>query len=129
MPDRMTANLPSRDFQTTADFYGRLGFEVTYRDEHWMLMKRGALEVEFFPHPELVPGESWFSACVRVARLDGLFASWSAARENFEGAGIATITPVTAFPPGMLSFKLIDCDGSLLRCLEEPRRSDTERSV
>lgn len=69
MSDRITANLPSRDFAATAAFYARLGFEVAYRDDGWMIVERG--------HAALVPQESCFSACVRVRDLDGLFAQWS----------------------------------------------------
>ena len=62
--DRVTANLPSRDFDATVAFYGRMGFSVAYRDDHWMILTRAGLEIEFFPHPEVDPYYSWFSACV-----------------------------------------------------------------
>src|SRR5690554_8056138 len=109
MSDRITANLPSRDFQATAEFYGRLGFEEMYRDEHWMILRRGTLEVEFFPHPNLAPEDSWFSACVRVNDLDRLFDAWSGAWEK--GEYPARMTPIEDEPPGMRSFNLIDRDG------------------
>ena len=70
MGDVITANLPARDFCETAAFYERLGFEVEFRDEGWMILSRGPLEIEFFPHPGLDPAASWFSACVRVADVD-----------------------------------------------------------
>ncbi len=58
MRDRITANLPARGFDETAAFYEALGFEVEFKGETWMVMSRGSLEVEFFPHPELAPSES-----------------------------------------------------------------------
>jgi hypothetical protein len=111
----MTANLPARSFDETAAFYGALGFKVEFRDEGWMIMSRGDLEVEFFPHPDLVPSESWFSACVRVADVDGLHRDWSVAR--LPDQGVPRMTAPRNEPFGFRMFVLIDPKGSLLRCL------------
>ena len=45
MADRITANLPARDFAATSAFYGTLGFLETFRDEGWMILRRGGLVV------------------------------------------------------------------------------------
>jgi hypothetical protein len=74
MTDAATPNLPSRNFDVTADFYARLGFEPSWRDAGWMILKRGALTLEFFPHPDLDPATSWFSCCLRLDDLDGFYA-------------------------------------------------------
>ena len=42
MADHATPNLPSRDFQATSDFYGKLGFTERWRDGGWMILERGA---------------------------------------------------------------------------------------
>ena len=115
MRDRVTANLPARSFDETAAFYAALGFRVTHRDESWMILSRDALEIEFFPHPELNPAESWFSACVRVADLDGLHRAWDAA--GLPGQGIPRLTEPRLEPFGLRMFALVDPNGSLLRCL------------
>lgn len=115
MPDRITANLPSRDFNATVDFYAALGFSVVFKDRGWMILRRGPLELEFFPHPDLDPAESWFSACVRVADIDALYREWSAVGLPTQGA--PRITPLKDEPFGMRMFALIDRDGSLLRCM------------
>ncbi len=47
--DHATPNLPSRDFEATSDFYSRLGLEEGWRDDGWMILKRGDLTLEFFP--------------------------------------------------------------------------------
>jgi hypothetical protein len=52
-----------------------------------MLLKRGDLTLEFFPHPELDPLTSWFSGRLRLDDLDGFYAicrkeSPRAARDN-----------------------------------------------
>ena len=77
MSDVITANLPAKDFGETASFYERLGFQISFKGEGWMILSRGSLEIEFFPHPELNPSDSWFSACVHVADVDGLYEAWT----------------------------------------------------
>lgn len=115
--ERITANLPSRDFAATAAFYARLGFTEAFRDAGWMILKRGPLELEFFPHPDLVPGESWFSACVRVEDVDALHADWLKAGLPQDRHAIPRLTGF--FQPGAAPrmFALVDADGSLLRCM------------
>jgi hypothetical protein len=117
MADRITANLPSRDFTATAAFYASLGFTESYRDSGWMILKRGALELEFFPHPELDPKTSWFSACLRVDDVDGLHQAWQAAGLPADPQSIPRLTGF--FQPGAAPrmFALIDVDGALLRCM------------
>lgn len=115
MPDRVTANLPARSFDETERFWGSLGFACTYRDEEWMILARGPLEIEFFLHPELDPAMSWFSACVRVADVDALREAWSAA--GLPEAGIPRMTAPRDEPFGFRMFALVDPNGSLLRCL------------
>ena len=119
MPDRITANLPARSFDQTAAFYGALGFEVTFRDEGWMILRRGELEIEFFPHPKLAPWTSWFSACVRVADVGHLHGEWSAARLPTEGIPRMPV-PVDE-SNGVRIFALVDPNGSLLRCIAQLR--------
>lgn len=67
--DRATPNLPSRDFDGTSRFYAKLGFVEGWRDDGWMILKRGSLTLEFFPHPSLDPAQSWFSCCLRLDDL------------------------------------------------------------
>ncbi|GHL45048.1 hypothetical protein ECZU28_50430 [Escherichia coli] len=57
MTDQATPNLPSRDFDSTAAFYERLGFGIVFRDAGWMILQRGDLMLEFFAHPGLDPRE------------------------------------------------------------------------
>jgi catechol 2,3-dioxygenase-like lactoylglutathione lyase family enzyme len=113
--DRITANLPARDFDATAAFYAKLGFEVAYRDLHWMILERGPLELEFFPWPDLDPATSAFSACVRVDDVGGLHGDWAAA--GLPLAGIPRLTPPVDQPFGLRMAALVDLDGSLLRLL------------
>jgi catechol 2,3-dioxygenase-like lactoylglutathione lyase family enzyme len=113
--DVITANLPARDFDETARFYEGLGFHVDFRDEGWMILSRGSLEIEFFPHPQLNPSDSWFSACVHVADIEGLHKSWSQAQ--LPEHGIPRLTAPRDEDSGLRMFALVDPNGSLLRCM------------
>jgi len=115
MVERVTANLPARDFEETARFYEALGFSVDFRDTGWMILSCGPLEIEFFLYPELKPSESWFSACVRVDNVDGLYSAWSSFR--LPEKGIPRMTKPKDEPWGFRAFALVDPNGSLLRCM------------
>ncbi|WP_306152348.1 bleomycin resistance protein [Roseovarius sp. MMSF_3281] len=116
---KITANLPSRDFDVTEAFYAKLGFHTDFRNDGWMIMNRGGGSVEFFPHPELQPSESWFSACLRVPDIDSLHADWQAAT-GLSGArdAIPRLTAPFELPEAPRMFALIDPDGSLWRVIE-----------
>jgi catechol 2,3-dioxygenase-like lactoylglutathione lyase family enzyme len=116
--DYATPNLPSRDFSVTAAFWARLGFAEDWRDDGWMILSRGRMEVEFFPHPGLDPRQSWFSACLRVDDLDGLYREWQGLGLSGDPQAIPRLGPVTHDPPVPRMFALIDPDGSLIRVLE-----------
>lgn len=115
MPDRITANLPARDLGAAEAFYRRLGFVPAFRDAGWMILRRGPLELEMFPHPGLDPAASSFGACVRVADADALWRDWAAA--GLPEAGIPRLTAPRDEPWGFRAFALVDPDGSLLRVL------------
>jgi hypothetical protein len=116
--DHATPNLPSRDFDATAAFWGRLGFAAAYRDDHWMILSRGTMTVEFFPHPEIDKWSSWFSACLRVDDLGALHAEWAALDLTADPHAIPRLTGILHQPPVPRMFALVDADGSLLRVLQ-----------
>ena len=76
--DRATANLPSADLDRTAAFYTALGFVISFKDDGWMILDRGAITLEFFP-VAVDPRTTTGSACVRVDDLDSLYAGFSKA--------------------------------------------------
>ncbi|MGQ0564802.1 MAG: bleomycin resistance protein [Gemmobacter sp.] len=118
MMDQATPNLPARDFDATAAFWGKRGFGVDYRDDHWMILSRGTMMVEFFPHPEVDKWSSWFSACLRVDDLDALFAEWAALDIARDDRAIPRLTGILHRPPVPRMFALVDEDGSLIRVLQ-----------
>ena len=115
MRERITANLPAQSLDAAQVFYARLGFETAFRDEGWLILRRGPLELEIFPHPGLDPAASAASACVRVADADRLHADWSSA--GLPATGIPRMTEPRDEPFGWRLFAVVDPDGNLLRVL------------
>lgn len=118
MTDHATPNLPSRDFDATSRFYAALGFSEAYRDEGWMILERGTLTIEFFPHPELDPKTSWFSCCLRLDDLDTFYAACQACGLREATTGFPRLHPPKREPWGGCVAALLDPDGTLLRLIE-----------
>lgn len=119
MPDRATPNLPSRDFERTARFYGALGFAETWRDAGWMILVRGGLTLEFFPYPDLDPSTSSFGSCLRLDDVGAFYAVLQAAGLPEATTGFPRIHRPKREAWGGLVGALIDPDGSLLRLIQE----------
>lgn len=115
--DHATPNLPSRDFNKTAAFFLAIGFAQGFRDDGWMILSRGDIKLEFFPHPNLNPITSWFSCCIRLDDLDGFYASCKAAGVPEAPSGQPRLQPPT-HDGGMRIGALIDPDGSLVRLIQ-----------
>lgn len=119
MPDRITANLPSRDFDATEAFYAKLGFRTAWKDKGWMILTCGDTQVEFFSHPQLNPADSWFSACLRSTDVDGLHERFSNAGLPTDPEGIPRLTDFFRPENAPRMFALVDPDGSLWRVIDE----------
>ena len=115
--DHATPNLPSRDFEATANFYSALGFEQGWRDDGWMILDRGGAKLEFFPHPDLDPASSWFSCCLRLDDLDAFYALCTAAGLPERTHGFPRLHPPRVEASGLRIAYLIDPDGSLVRLI------------
>lgn len=118
MTDHATPNLPSRDFGQTAEFYQRLGFTENFRDDGWMILTRGSLTVEFFPHPDLNPMDSSFSCCLRLDDLDGFYAECVAAHVPVSCWGMPRLKAPEVEDGGLRIAYLIDPEGSLVRLIQ-----------
>lgn len=118
MPDHATPNLPSRDFATTSKFYDALGFIEGWRDEGWMILKRGDLTLEFFPHDELDPSTSWFSCCLRLDDLDTFYGVCKAAGIAEGCMGMPRLHPPATESWGGRVGALVDPDGTLVRLIQ-----------
>lgn len=118
MTDRAVPTLPSRDLDATTAFYEALGFVEQYRDDGWLIMNRGALTLEFFPHPRLRPATSDHQANLRVDDLDALHAAFAESGIPLATIGIPRLTPVEQQDWGARAAFLVDLDGTLLRLIE-----------
>ncbi|PZO06754.1 MAG: bleomycin resistance protein [Alphaproteobacteria bacterium] len=120
MADHATPNLPARDFDATAKFYGALGFEQGWRDDGWMILERGELMLEFFHWPDLDPLTSSFSCCLRLDDIDTLYAAAMAAGVPEASTGHPRLHPASIEASGMRIACLVDPDGTLLRLVQNP---------
>lgn len=118
MTDHATPNLPSRDFEATSRFYAALGFVEDWRDDGWMILTRGKLTLEFFPHPELDPKTSSFSCCLRLDDLDAFYSACKAAGLAESCIGQPRLHPPRIEESGMRIGALIDPDGTLVRLIQ-----------
>ena len=118
MSDRAIPNLPSRDFDATVAFYGGFGFEPSYRGDDWLSLRRGELQLEFFPFADLVPEESSFMCSVRVDDVDELYRQIAQSGVEEKSVGHPRLHPVRLQPWGHRAGFLIDTDGSQLQLIE-----------
>lgn len=116
--DRATPNLSSLDFDVTSRFFAALGFTETWRDEGWMILQRGQLQLEFFPFADLDPATSSFGSCLRVDDLDSLYAVCQSAGVPEKRTGWPRMHPPKLEPWGGRVGALIDPDGTLLRLIQ-----------
>lgn len=118
MTDRATPNLPSRDFDDTITFYGGFGFELSYRDDAWLILRRGELQLEFFPFPDLVPEASSFLCSIRVDDVDELYRRIASSGVKEGSIGMPRLEPVRRRSWGQRVGFLVDIDGTQLSLIE-----------
>ena len=118
MSDCATPNLPSRDFDVTARFYAALGFIETWRDSGWMILRRGTLQLEFFPFPDLDPATSAFGSCLRLDDLDSFYALCMSSCIPETPRGWPRLHPPRLEPWGGRVGFLVDPDCTLLRLIQ-----------
>ncbi|MGC0366385.1 catechol 2,3-dioxygenase-like lactoylglutathione lyase family enzyme [Rhodococcus sp. 27YEA15] len=126
MSDRAVPNLPSRDFDDTLAFYGRFGFEPSYRDAGRLILRRGKLQVEFFLFPDLVPEESSFMCSIRVDDVDELYRQIKASGVAERTVGSPRLLPVRLQPWGQRVGFLVDPEGTQLHLIENLSQSDND---
>jgi catechol 2,3-dioxygenase-like lactoylglutathione lyase family enzyme len=118
MADRATPNLPARDFDETEAFYAKLGFERSWRDGGWMILRRDDVQLEFFPHPDLDPAESSFGCCLRLDDMPAFVETCRAAGIGPDPAGFPRLQAPQREHSGLDIAYLVDPDGSLLRLVQ-----------
>lgn len=114
-PDLAIPILPSRSIEATVAFYKQLGFEGGAHefDGSYAVMRRGAVEIHFFTHKELVPAESSAGCYIRVRDVEGVYRAWAASQ--LPKRGFPRMDALEAKPWGLREFAVVDPDGNLLR--------------
>jgi catechol 2,3-dioxygenase-like lactoylglutathione lyase family enzyme len=116
--DHATPNLPSRDFEATSQFYRKLGFDEGWRDDGWMILKRGGLTLEFFPHPDLNPSTGNFSCCLRLDDMQALYEICKDAGLPEQCFGWPRLHPPSEEDSGKTIAYMVDLDGTLVRLIQ-----------
>jgi catechol 2,3-dioxygenase-like lactoylglutathione lyase family enzyme len=119
MVDRAVPNLPSRDLAATARFYGGFGFAELHRDDGWLVLRRGDLQLEFFRKDDLEPRGHDFGCCLRVRDLVELYDAIRAAGVPEKPHGRPSIRPITTQSWGQQMSTVLDPDGNLLRMIAD----------
>ena len=117
--DRAVPNLPSRDFDATETFYGAFGFTRAFRDEGWMILTRGGLQLEFFPATNLDPFTNGFMCCLRVADVDELYDAIRRTGVPDVTIGMPRLHPVRKQDWGLRAGYLVDLNGTQLTLIEQ----------
>ena len=83
-----------------------------------MILKRGDLTLEFFPHPELDTLASWFSCCLRLDDLDSFYAACKGAGLPKGCKGHTRLHPPRTESWGGRIGAFVDPDGTLVRLIQ-----------
>ena len=113
--DLAIPTLPCRSMSATVEFYRRLGFEGGAHEfnSEYAILRRGAVELHFFTHKELVPAESSAGCYIRVLDVESIYRSISSSQ--LPRTGIPRMDTLEDKPWGLREFSVVDPDGNLLR--------------
>ena len=113
--DLAIPTLPCRSMSATVEFYKRLGFEGGAHEfnSEYAILRRGAVELHFFAHKELVPAESSAGCYIRVLDVESIYRAISPSQ--LPRTGIPRMDTLEDKPWGLREFSVVDPDGNLLR--------------
>jgi len=113
--DLAIPTLPCRSVSATTSFYERLGFEGGAHEfnSEYAILRRGAVELHFFTHKELVPAESSAGCYIRVLDVESIYRSFLSSQ--LPRTGIPRMDLLEDKPWGLREFAIVDPDGNLLR--------------
>lgn len=119
MTDRAIPVLPSRSFDASVAFYGALGFEPVLRDEGWLILRLGTIQLELSHQPDVDPSSSGAMCVLRVADVDALERAIRRAGVPEATTGFPRLHPVTREASGLRIGYLVDPDGTQLNLVED----------
>jgi catechol 2,3-dioxygenase-like lactoylglutathione lyase family enzyme len=113
--DLTIPTLPCRSVSANVAFYKRLGFQGGAHESNreYAILTRGAVELHFFRHKELVPADSSSGCYIRVLDVEGIYRSFAASQ--LLHTGIPRMDILEDKPWGLREFAVVDADGNLLR--------------
>jgi catechol 2,3-dioxygenase-like lactoylglutathione lyase family enzyme len=114
MPLKAIPVLPAKDFDETAEFYGRLGFTEHSRYPDYLILTRSEdLELHFWLNRSVDPYVNDVSCYVRwdtAAEARALHDEWATA-----DIGADSLRAPVETDYGLLEFAMIDLNGNLLK--------------
>jgi catechol 2,3-dioxygenase-like lactoylglutathione lyase family enzyme len=113
--DLAIPTLPCRSVSAAAEFYRRLGFEGGAHEvnSEYAVFRRGAIELHFFTHTQLIPDDSYAGCYIRVLDVQSIFNACSVI--GLPSSGIPRMERLESKPWGFREFAIVDPDGNLLR--------------
>ena len=113
--DLAIPTLPCRAVAATVAFYHALGFEGGAHafNGNYAILRRGAIELHFVTHRDLVPAESSAGCYIRVADVETIYRACASAQ--LPRVGIPRMDALANKPWGLREFAIVDPDGNLLR--------------
>jgi hypothetical protein len=106
--------LPSRSLTDTLAFFRQFGFAGGIHSHgDYAIIRRGAVELHFFTHRELVPAESSAMCYIRVSDVEDIYRAFASA--EWPRRGLPRMDDLEDKPWGMREFAVVDSDGNLLR--------------
>jgi hypothetical protein len=122
MSERTIPILPCQTIQPVLDFYTALGFEVIFQQKSpnpYAVVKRGAIELQFFGMKKYVPTESWSTCYVLTDDVDTLYETFRTGLKTAYGKiptrGLPRIGPLKDMSYGVRQFLMSDPGGNCIR--------------
>src|SRR6218665_2723904 len=110
--------LPCTSLDATAEFYGLLGFELTYRQNSpnlYGVLERGRCALHVFGLKELKPEANFTCCLVLVDEVESLHATFGdGIRGKYKKIPTAGFPRLTRMKPGQKRFTVVDPDGNSL---------------
>jgi catechol 2,3-dioxygenase-like lactoylglutathione lyase family enzyme len=114
--------LPCQSMDETLEFYGALGFAVTYRQKRpntYAVVGRGGVELHFFVLRGLDPASSYGTCYVKTADVDALYETFRAGLRQAFGRvpsrGMPRIGALKDMSYGVRQFVVVDPGGNHIR--------------
>ncbi|MEU8851954.1 VOC family protein [Streptomyces sp. NPDC048564] len=122
MGEKTVPILPCRTIQPVLDFYGILGFEVTFQQKSpnpYAVVARGGIHLHFFGMKGYEPGESYSTCYIETDDVDGLHEAFrtrlKAAYGRVPTRGLPRIGALKDTSHGVRQFLVTDPGGNCLR--------------